>query len=79
MATPLEAKEKQLRRYLAEDNTWTPFDDLDGVPLGWIFLHHPDGGIAAWRKPPLWALRQPPGDPIRLRVRGGTYTPEQPV
>jgi len=34
MATPLEAKEKQLRRYLAKDNTWTPFDDLNAVPQG---------------------------------------------
>jgi len=75
MALPLEAKEAQLRRHLAEDQTWTAFDDPEVVPRGWLFLPHPDGGIAAWRKPPRWALTQPPSDPIRLRVRGGAYKP----
>jgi len=73
MATPLSAKEQRLRQYLTDDQTWTAFEDLDAVPMGWIFLQHPDGGIAAWRKPPRWALTQPPGDPIRPRVRGGVY------
>jgi hypothetical protein len=76
MATPLEAKEKRLRGYLAEDQTWTAFDNVEAVPLGWIFVEHPDGGAAAWRKPPRWALTQPPGDRIRPRIRGGVYGPK---
>jgi hypothetical protein len=75
MALPLNAKADQLRHYLAEDQSWTSFDSLEAVPSGWIFLQHPDGGFAAWRKPPLWILRQPPGDPIRPRVRGRVYRP----
>jgi hypothetical protein len=73
MATPFSSKEQQLREYLANDHTWTAFEELDAVSMGWIFLPHPDGGFAAWRKPPRWVLSQPPGDPIRPRVRGGTY------
>jgi hypothetical protein len=73
MATPIEAKEKLLRSFLTDDNTWTPFDALDAVPQGWTFLEHPDGGFAAWRKPPHWALHQPSDDRIRLRTRGGLY------
>jgi hypothetical protein len=73
MATPLSAREQQLRQYLTQDKTWTAFADLDAVPMGWIFLQHPDGGLAAWRKPPRWVLTQSPGDPIRPQVRGGTY------
>jgi len=75
MATPLNAKEQQLRQYITEDQTWTPFGDLDEVSMGWIFIQHPDGGLAAWRKPPRWVLTQPPGDRIRPRVRGGIYRP----
>ena len=75
MGLPLEAKEEQLRRYLADDKTWAQFSDLDAVPHGWTFLEHPDGGFAAWRKPPHWALHQPVGDRVRLRTRGGLYRP----
>jgi hypothetical protein len=45
------------------------------VPQGWTFLEHPDGGFAAWRKPPHWSHHQPAGDRVRLRTRGGLYRP----
>ena len=78
MTLPLDTKETRLRRYLAEDNTFTRFDSLEEVPRGWTFVELPEGGVAAWRKPPLWALRQPPQDPIRLRTRLQVYRPELP-
>ena len=68
------AKEALLRRYLADDGNYTLFDSLEAVPSGWFFIEHPEGEMAAWRKPPLWALQQPPSsDPIRLRTRLGIY------
>jgi hypothetical protein len=72
---PADTKAAKLRQYLEEDNTYTRYSDLEDVPRGWTFVEHPDGGIAAWRKPPLWALRQAPEEPIRLRTRGGVYQP----
>jgi hypothetical protein len=51
------------------------YPSLEEVPRGWAFVEHPDGGIATWRKPPLWILRQPPLDPIRFRTRLGPYQP----
>jgi hypothetical protein len=76
MELPVESKPDRLRRYLAEDSTWARFDNLETVPQGWMFVEHPDGGIAAWRKPPRWILTQPPGDRIRPRSRGGLYKPQ---
>ena len=75
MTLPLETKETRLRRYLTEDKSYVLYDRLEEVPRGWAFVEHPDGGIAAWRKPPLWILRQPPQDPIRFRTRLGPYQP----
>lgn len=75
MTMPIDTKAAKLRQYLAQDSTYTRYSDLGDVPHGWTFVEHPDGGIVAWRKPPLWAVRQPPEEPIRLRTRGGPYRP----
>jgi hypothetical protein len=73
--TGIDTKAAKLRHYLAHDHTYTRYSDLDDVPRGWTFVEHPDGGIGAWRKPPLWALRQSHEEPIRLRTRAGLYQP----
>ena len=75
MTMPTDTKAVKLRHYLAQDNTYTRYSDLGDVPRGWTFIEHPDGGIVAWRKPPQWAVRQSPEEPIRLRTRGGLYQP----
>jgi hypothetical protein len=72
---PADTMAAKLRHYLAQDDTDTRYAKLADVPQGWTFVEHPDGGIVAWRKPPLWAIRQPPEEPIRLRTRGGVYQP----